>query len=99
MKLLGREVGLFSNPLTKELDELKVKFANSQTQLKHAAVIADSMRPAMDFMQNLSSGGIQYQRYPYSLSEMYETVFLSDTLFTVINARNKAVFRNGYEIE
>lgn len=101
VKLLGKEVGLFSNPLKKELQDLQVVLNNREQQLKHSAVMIDSLqaalRPMMDFTSNLSAGGIQYHRYPYSLSEMYETFFLSDTLFTCANARTKAVFRNGYE--
>lgn len=98
MKLLGREIPILGgSSIKKDFEDLKLKFDHQQEQLKHAAVIADSMRPAMDYMNNFSAGGIQYQRYPYSLNDIYETFFLSDTLFTCANARTKAVFRNGYE--
>jgi len=97
MKILGRDISFFTGKaITKELQDLRVRVESQDKQLTQAAVWVNSMRPVAEFM-NTNYGGVQMHRFPYPLAEARELMFVSDTLFTIINSRTKAVFRNGYE--
>ena len=96
MNILGRNISFFANKyVTKELSELKVRYSEQQNQLRQTNLVLGSLRPISD---SISISNPRFKSFPkFQLDQVYNMFYFSDTLFTVINTRTKACFRNGYE--
>ena len=92
---------------------MKLPFVNyaivNQEQLEETRKLKEAVRylksvffeerPDLELLEQFGASGIRLPTFPLPPYYLYDIVYHSDTLFTIVRSINWAIFRNGFKFE